>query len=111
MTHRSFVDSDGRRWDAWDVYPVVDRRAVERRQQAAARGRLVERRAGTDRRVRKHARAPLLGTDYGAGWLCFESGTDRRRHAPIPADWSTWDDGRLEACCRRAVRVVRRLAG
>ena len=65
----------------------------------------------TDRRVRKHARAPLLGTDYGAGWLCFESGTDRRRHAPIPADWSTWDDGRLEACCRQAVRVVRRLAG
>ena len=109
MTHRSFVDRDGRRWDAWDVYPVGDRRTLERRQ-FVERGRLVERRHGGERRRRTMARAPLMGTDYGTGWLCFESGDDRRRHAPIPRDWTTWDDARLEACCRDATRVIRRVA-
>ena len=110
MTHRSFTDRDGCRWDAWDVYPLSDRRTVERRQ-VAERGRLVERRAGGERRHRTSGRSPLLGTNYGAGWLCFENGTERRRHAPVPAGWASWDDARLEACCRMAPRVVRRVAG
>jgi hypothetical protein len=109
MTHRSFVDRDGRRWDAWDVYPAGDRRTLERRQRVE-RGRLVERRAGSERRHRAMARTPLLGTDYGTGWLCFESGTERRRHAPVPSDWTAWDDARLEACCQAATRVIRRVA-
>lgn len=109
MTHRSFVDRDGRRWDAWDVYPAGERRTLERRQ-FAERGRLVERRLGSERRRRAMARAPLMGTDYGAGWLCFESGDERRRHAPVPRDWTSWDDARLETCCRDATRVVRRVA-
>ena len=109
MTHRSFVDRDGRRWDAWDVYPAGDRRTLERRQFAES-GRLVERRHGAERRRRAMARTPLIGTDYGAGWLCFESGAERRRHAPVPRDWITWDDARLEACCHEATRVIRRAA-
>ena len=110
MTHRSFVDRDGRRWDAWDVYPAGDRRTLDRRRTTADDRRLVERRLGGERRRRAMARAPLLGTDYGTGWLCFESGADRRRHAPVPADWTSWDDARLEACCRDATRVIRRVA-
>ena len=109
MTHRSFVDRDGRRWEAWDVYPLADRRTIERRQ-VVERGRLVERRRGAERRQRHLSRAPLLGTDYGAGWLCFESGAERRRHAPVPQDWESWDDTRLEACCQAATRVIRRIA-
>ena len=110
MTHRSFVDRDGCRWDAWDVYPAADRRTLERRQRSDL-NRLVERRLGTERRRRFATRNPLMGTDYGAGWLCFESGTERRRHMPVPADWASWDDARLESCCRMATRVVRRVAG
>ena len=107
MTHRSFQDRDGVRWAVWDVYPgAPERRALDRRQQAEP-GRLVERRKGPDRRQRRSARA-LSGTSYDAGWLCFEQGTERRRHAPVPADWTTWDDARLEDCCRAAVRVIRR---
>src|SRR5690349_6210709 len=99
MTHRSFVDRDGRRWDAWDVYPAGDRRVLDRRQAAEPGYRLVERRQAPERRRRSMARTPLMGTDYGAGWLCFESGGERRRHAPVPHDWTRWDDAHLEACC------------
>lgn len=109
MTHRSFVDRDGCRWDAWDVYPAAERRTLERRQRREL-GRLVERRAGSERRRRLATRAPLMGTDYGAGWLCFESGTERRRHAPVPPDWTSWDDARLESCCRMSTSVIRRAA-
>lgn len=113
MTHRSFVDREGRRWDAWDVYPVAERRTLDRRQagqQDPQPERLVERRASTERRRRLLARAPLIGTQYGAGWLCFESGTERRRHAPVPGDWVSWADNRLAACCDAATRVIRRFA-
>ena len=109
MSHRSFVDRDGRHWDAWDVYPAGDRRTLERRR-ATENGRLVERRRGSERRRRALARAPLMGTDYGTGWLCFESGEERRRHAPVPRDWASWDEARLETCCHAATRVVRRVA-
>lgn len=111
MTHRSFQDRDGSRWDVWDVYPgFPERRANSRRQGTAQDGRLVERRKGPDRRQRRISRA-LSGTSYDAGWLCFESGSDRRRHAPVPADWIAWDDAALEACCRAAARVIRRAVG
>jgi hypothetical protein len=109
MTHRSFRDSSGCRWDVWDVYPGAPERRSLHRRQSADGGRLVERRRGPDRRQRRMPR-PLAGTSFGAGWLCFESGTERRRHAPVPADWTRWDDPRLEACCRDAVRVLRRAA-
>lgn len=109
MTHRSFVDRDGRRWDAWDVYPAGDRRTLDRRR-VVEPSRVVERRLGADRRRRAAARTPLMGTDYGRGWLCFESGDERRRHAPVPNDWTSWDSARLDACCRAATRVIRRVA-
>jgi hypothetical protein len=109
MTHRTFVDRDGCRWDAWDVYPVAERRTLDRRQ-AVEHGRLVERRRNDERRRRHFVRAPLMGTSYGAGWLCFENGDERRRHAPVPSDWESWDDRRLADCCEQATRVVRRIA-
>jgi hypothetical protein len=108
MTHRSFQDRDGRRWDVWDVHPVApERRAMERRQLVES-GRLVERRTGAERRRQRTPRAVIDAT-YTGGWLCFEDGAERRRHAPIPSDWTSWDDTRLEACCRSAIRVARRV--
>ena len=110
MTHRSFQDRDGCRWDVWDVYPgFPERRAHDRRQAAPAGLRLVERRAGADRRLRRIARA-LSGTTFDAGWLCFEGNGERRRLAPVPSGWAAWDDARLEETCRLAARVVRRMA-
>ena len=109
MTHRSFQDRDGCRWDVWDVYPVApERRSLQRRQHAES-GRLVERRTGADRRLHRTPRA-VIEPIYNAGWLCFENGTERRRHAPVPPDWASWEDARLESCCRMAMPVARRLA-
>lgn len=79
------------------------------RRQAVENGRLVERRTGMERRQLRTPRAAIQAT-YNSGWLCFENGTERRRHAPIPPDWASWDDTRLEECCRSAIRVARRLA-
>jgi hypothetical protein len=30
------------------------------------------------------------------GWLCFESGDDRRRLTPVPPDWTECDESRLQ---------------
>jgi hypothetical protein len=30
------------------------------------------------------------------GWLCFESGGDRRRLTPVPSDWTECDERRLQ---------------
>lgn len=109
MTHRNFVDRDGRQWEAWDVFPLGDRRTLDRRQ-VTERGRLIERRGGTERRQRHHGRSPLVRTGYGTGWLCFAHGDERRRHAPVPEGWESWDDARLDMCCRQATPVVRRVA-
>ena len=108
MGYRVFRDSRGVEWQAWDVVPkLTERRELERRMKRSPVEQ--ERRRMQDRRL-VHGRRPVLTAGLDAGWLCFESGTERRRHAPVPADWATWNDARLEACCRDAVRVVRRAA-
>lgn len=111
MTHRSFEDRDGRRWEVWDVHPAtMERRSVERRQVASGPGLLLERRRTADRRQR-HVPRPLFNSRLNDGWLCFESDGCRRRHAPIPPQWADWDARRLEECCRNATPVTRRMAG
>ena len=111
MTHRTFRDRAGYEWAVWDVYPMVpERRALDRRQGLDRTSRLVERRTHADRRQQRLPRV-LLGRDYSAGWLCFESTGVRRRLAPIPQDWTDWTDAQLEEGCRRATPVVRRAAG
>ena len=109
MTHRSFQDRDGRRWDVWDVYPIAPERRTLDRRQAADAGRLVDRRRGVERRQQRLPRAVMSGA-FNGGWLCFEDGTERRRHAPVPVGWAAWDDVRLEECCRQARPVARRYA-
>jgi hypothetical protein len=37
-----------------------------------------------------------------SGWLCFESGEERRRLYPVPEDWESLDDRQLLALCRQA---------
>lgn len=103
MSLRKFVDSAGEEWQAFDVVP----REEERRQYDRRSGELeladIERRDG-DRRLTVGGRTSIVTP--GAGWLCFERGSERRRLSPIPRDWSQCDDAQLEAYCRSA-RAVR----
>ncbi|HEX4685060.1 MAG TPA: hypothetical protein VH277_20245 [Gemmatimonadaceae bacterium] len=39
---------------------------------------------------------------WRGGWLTFQSGTDRRRLAPIPKGWNESADPRLELMCKAA---------
>lgn len=86
MTRRQFRGADGTLWDVWDVHPADA--------------------SGDNPYDRRHARrgdatdspppaSPLLDPDLEAGWLCFQSGGDRRRFAPIPPQWSELPDGVL----------------
>lgn len=79
MPSRTFTDPSGRSWIAWDVYPG----------QASGRA------------------ASALPDAFRIGWLAFESGTLKRRLAPIPADWLLLDDAALAACCDRATDAER----
>lgn len=47
---------------------------------------------------------------HKTGWLTFESATERRRLAPIPAGWEEAPVERLDLMCR-ASEVVRRAKG
>jgi hypothetical protein len=55
--YREFVDDAGTTWRVWDTHPVA---------------------VNTLRSV---------SPTYAEGWLTFESDGERRRLAPIPADW------------------------
>ena len=81
MAHRAFQDSDGRRWEVWDVHPA----SVE------------PRRAG-----RIH-----LPVELREGWLAFQTGGESRRLAPIPATWPSMSDDDLTATLARAPQIPR----
>lgn len=78
---REFNDSNGTRWRVWDVTPLL------------------------------HTQRSQLRTGVFAnvpeGWLCFESGNERRRLSPIPVEWQECDDAALEAFRSRAEIVPR----
>jgi len=38
--------------------------------------------------------------DFRDGWLCFDSGDERRRLGPIPRDWERMTDERLRLVLR-----------
>ena len=109
MPYRTFVDSAGAEWQVWDIVPRLSERRV---------GQPTERRVEikpisfADRRREQRrlpqanvARARLRGT-YAQGWLCFETDDEKRRLSPIPDDWTTCDDERLEEYARRGERVA-----
>ena len=72
-THRNFTDERGTWWDVYAVYP----------ESRAAR------------------QTPIAGP-FAAGWLCFDSGYEKRRLSPIPDDWRTIADGDLGKLAEKA---------
>lgn len=78
MAVRDFVDLKGVTWKVWPVtpYSIQPKTAVE----------------------------DYLG-DYGDGWLCFESNTERRRLASYPPNWDTLSDSGLQQLLKSAAVV------
>jgi hypothetical protein len=81
MAVRDFVDGSGASWKVWPVTP--------------------------DALQPKTAAEDYLG-DYGDGWLCFESASERRRLARYPRDWERLSDQELCALLNAAELVPRR---
>jgi hypothetical protein len=104
MSLRSFIDSEGHEWEAFDVVPQREERRDHERRRGGPNPLAPDDRRDFDRRITV-GRSPTLGGSDG--WLCFERGTDRRRLAPIPNDWTRCDDAQLERYCQSA-RPVRR---
>lgn len=109
MGFRTFLDSSGREWSAFDVVPrAQERRRFERRVMSQLTGSVDDRRDG-DRRVTVGGRSSLANGVID-GWLCFERGVDRRRLTPIPDDWQRCSDRQLEDYCHSARPVHRAFA-
>jgi hypothetical protein len=100
MALRSFTDSQGTRWDVWNVTSYV-LRGEERRADVVDASEYggPERRGGSQ---------DSLMPNPNAGWLCFQSESEKRRLTPVPADWTTATDAELEALLAGSVPVGRR---
>jgi hypothetical protein len=91
MPHRQFIDSVGATWDVWDVHPTVASQTL---------ANLCWQPAGQTDDGRNPV-APALAD----GWLCFESGGERRRLAPIPLGWCAYSAAQLQDLRDSAARV------
>jgi len=93
MANRRIQDERGVAWDIWDVLPgdmlagSYDRRTGER--------------------LRSFTPDSTLSVQPGLenGWLCFQSADERRRFAPIPADWIDFPDNLLRSLLEAATPV------
>ena len=105
MGYRSFRDSTGADWHAWDVVPqLAERRVAERRQQRQPIS-FRYRRRGYRRIVA--GRRSVLASGLAEGLLFFVVPNEKRRLSPIPTDWSRCPDEQLQEYWRMA-RPVRR---
>lgn len=82
---REFKDTKGVEWLVWDVYPSAG--------------------AG-DQRISDPG-AAFPHRELADGWLCFESGSEKRRVAPIPKDWEELSPAQLEKLCQAAGYISR----
>ena len=121
---RVFLDESGVEWMVWAVRPVgelsgrhpttsapsatrSERRVHADRLIAPAPEPIVERRRA-DRRSAPPDRVPAdriartMPPALVQGWLAFQSGSARRRLAPIPDGWGTRPDAELVQLCRQA---------
>lgn len=87
MPYRTFSDDQGKSWEIWDVRPDVEHRDGDRRREDGAESWTgPERRIASDRRQLPQARM-RLSESMSEGWLVFKSADEKRRLAPIPANW------------------------
>jgi hypothetical protein len=79
------MDAAGVEWTVYDVVPRSEERRAEDRRHEPEGDIGTEDRRHEDRRI--GVPAPL-SSRLMDGWLCFESGSERRRLQPIPAEWT-----------------------
>ena len=82
---RNFKDPQGQQWQVWKVTPSATVYHERRAKTTVAGGEGREPYAGEDRRK----------GDIQQGWLCFDSGSERRRFYPVPSGWESYPDERL----------------
>lgn len=91
-------------WQVWSVIPGTRqdserRRGLDRRSpEPIFRYRGPERRKALERR----RIAGAVSAGFAAGWLVFQAPAERRRLAPIPANWETCSADELARLCERA---------
>jgi hypothetical protein len=101
MAFRTFTDSAGTEWQAYDVVPQADeRRHYDRRSSAED---VEGERRQDDRRVTVGRHSLLVNKQ---GWLAFESATERRRLSPIPENWERATNEELNGLLESATPVV-----
>ena len=84
---RGFKDPAGVEWRVWEVIPS---------------------KAGVETSARTQSRTSLSSTPYANGWLCFESGSEKRRLAPIPPGWELRSPAAIAELLREATPVTSR---
>jgi hypothetical protein len=106
MAYRTFLDDNGRYWQVWESRPhSFERRKGDRRQFSGSWSG--EERRSADRRQGSSKRSVLVDTQMANGWLTFESFTEKRRLAPIPARWDEMSVRELIQVWERANPVLR----
>jgi hypothetical protein len=102
MAYREFVDSCRTIWAVWYV-------PASRSERRARDTRRSEERAKGDRRRRRESQTLRMrvSAPMSAGWLCFESASEKRRLAPVPPGWQQMSDRGLEELCARATVVAK----
>jgi hypothetical protein len=101
MGYRTFFDSEGVEWQAWDVLPKAVERRIGDRRVSREDVDFDERRRAERRQV--EGRWTPLTSGLRDGWLCFDASGDRRRLTPIPPDWEECPPRALEGYCRSAM--------
>jgi hypothetical protein len=119
VAFRTFSDSEGREWQAFDVIPraserrMADRRSVDAQAETQAETQ-VDPQGGTEEERREAERRLTVGSaamyspTLRSGWLVFERGADQRRLSPIPENWLHLSDAELEAFLETARPVERK---
>lgn len=108
MAIRSFRAADGVTWQVWNVVPGLPDRAERRAGYDRRSPDPVIRYTGPERRGNADRRrsSPFVSPLYAAGWLTFESPTEKRRLAPIPRAWEDLPEAELARLCGEARPVA-----
>jgi hypothetical protein len=111
VSYRTFLDSQGKRWEVWLITPAAaERRKADRRAAssggAAYKGGL-DRRRTPERRRGPFWRSAAVASEYSNGWLCFETEGEKRRLAPVPPGWEEAGPDRMATWLQAAKRVVK----
>jgi hypothetical protein len=97
MSYRKIIDSTDQAWDVWEVVPsrVRDPRDDHSGRESAPAADAAPARRGI-----------VVPPELQAGWLAFQSASERRRIAPVPSGWDKLPDDALLTLLSTAPVIV-----